>query len=124
MPGRCHGRPVGAILAMVQGSKGGAMKTLLTLVVLPLLLLAPPAVAAEKGKVCGGVAGLACPSGQYCDWPANRCNAADVQGRCVKVPEVCTQVYQPVCGCNGRTYSNDCMRLMARVRKASDGPCR
>lgn len=99
------------------------MRTLLSLFALPLLVLGPPAFAAGQGKVCGGVAGIACPSGQYCDRPANRCNAADVQGHCVRVPEVCTEVYQPVCGCNGRTYSNDCMRLIARVRKRADGPC-
>jgi hypothetical protein len=100
------------------------MKTPPRAVALLPLLLGPAALAAEKGKMCGGVASIACSSRQYCDWPANRCNAAGVQGRCVQVPEVCTQVYQSVCSCNGRTYSNDCMRLMARARKAHDGPCR
>jgi hypothetical protein len=66
------------------------MRTLLTLFALPPLGLRPPAFAAAQGKVYGGVAGIACPSGQYC----------------VRVPEVCTQVHRPVCGCNGRTYSN------------------
>ena len=107
------------------------MKTLLVVLIFPLLALGQPALgqgrsadrSADRGAVCGGFAGVRCAPGNYCDWPANRCAAADVQGRCVRVPEVCTEVYQPVCGCNGQTYSNDCARLRARAQKAHDGAC-
>ena len=42
-------------------------------------------------------------------------------------PEVCTQVYQPVCGTdqNGQrvTYSNACFARMAKATNVSPGEC-
>ena len=35
----------------------------------------------------------------------------------------CITSVQPVCGCNGRTYNNDCERQVAGVSKKSDGAC-
>lgn len=32
-------------------------------------------------------------------------------------------MWQPVCGCNGKTYGNDCERRMAGMSKRSDGEC-
>lgn len=74
-------------------------------------------------EVCGGIAGLPCPTGQVCELPAGECQTADLQGECVERPEVCTTDYVPVCGCDGVTYSNDCNRLMAGVQKDHDGEC-
>ena len=75
-------------------------------------------------QTCGGIAGLVCPSGQWCDpTPANACGGADLLGTC-KVPGfACEQVYLPVCGCDGKTYSNDCTRIQAQVQLAHDGAC-
>lgn len=36
---------------------------------------------------------------------------------------VCTMIYDPVCGCNGKTYGNVCMAGCAGIRVIKDGPC-
>jgi len=37
--------------------------------------------------------------------------------------QACYKIYRPVCGCNGKTYSNDCMAKKEGVTKWTEGPC-
>jgi hypothetical protein len=76
------------------------------------------------GKTCDGFAGIRCDKGLWCEHKPGSCRVADASGKCVKVPQLCPKIYKPVCGCNNRTYGNDCMRRAAKVQKKHDGPCK
>lgn len=82
-----------------------------------------PGGAASEGEVCGGIAGVACAEGLWCDPEPGACDRADVQGTCRVVPEVCTFDYRPACGCDHKTYGNDCARRAARAPLAHEGVC-
>jgi len=74
-------------------------------------------------STCGGLIGRACSTGSYCDFPNKTCGAADQTGVCRPVPSTCDAISSPVCGCDGKTYANDCLRAVAGVSKANDGTC-
>ncbi len=44
------------------------------------------------------------------------------QGKPVKGVN-CLDVYRPVCGCNGVTYSNSCYAYIAGVKSYTEGTC-
>jgi hypothetical protein len=61
-----------------------------------------------------------CPPGFYCRTPFGDCGG---QGACAPMPEFCTLILNPVCGCDGQTYGNPCLAAAAGVNVAHAGPC-
>lgn len=80
-------------------------------------------VTAQTGQTCGGIAGLKCPEGQACKFEFGKCNTADLAGVCVTVPATCPKQGPRICGCDGKTYINECALLKAGVQPDKQGAC-
>ncbi|MBC8294088.1 MAG: hypothetical protein H8E45_13170 [Proteobacteria bacterium] len=74
-------------------------------------------------EACGGCSATACADGLFCDSPPGHCENDMAVGHCTEPPSVCPDVYEPVCGCDGTTYGNDCERQQASVGLFHPGPC-
>ncbi len=119
--GRCEVRPLGCpdVVAPVCGCDGQTYGNRCD-------AAAAGVSVASRGPCrerCGTIVGIPCPDGHFCELPADTCDSADLGGVCLPLPDACPAVFQPVCGCDGRTYANDCERQARLVQKAHDGPC-
>ncbi|MEM1415282.1 MAG: hypothetical protein AAGH15_10290 [Myxococcota bacterium] len=76
---------------------------------------------AECERGCGS--GPACGSRRYCDYPRDSCGVSGEEGSCERRPDACDDIFEPVCGCDGNTYSNRCEAHAAGQDVAGTGAC-
>jgi len=81
-------------------------------------LCKPPA---PRGSCRAGQAD--CGPQEMCELPPCLCEDKDAKGVCLVRPEVCAEVVLEVCGCDGKTYENDCRRIAAGAAKRKNGAC-
>jgi hypothetical protein len=85
-----------------------------------LLARLPPAKhagAPVEAKRC--VDEVECPGNTYCE----RSDCRDLAGTCATRDIVCEEDPSPVCGCDGVTYWNDCLRRASGVTSMRPGHC-
>lgn len=85
----------------------------------------PKPATGSENSACGYGASTDCRIGLYCNFPPGTCGTGDASGTCTRpFSGGCATVYEPVCGCDNQTYSNDCALAVAGVSMKSTGTCR
>ncbi len=81
----------------------------------------------QLGDSCGGFRPAGSPDcgpGLFCQYqPGALCGAADAPGECVAIPEICTNIFDPVCGCDGQTHASACVAASQQVGILDVGEC-
>lgn len=71
------------------------------------------------GKTCKS--NKDCFKTEFCKFKTGLCKG---NGICAKKPRVCIMVWNSVCGCDGRIYSNECVANANGVNVICKGECR
>jgi hypothetical protein len=81
-------------------------------------------MACPEPVACGARAGDTCSDDEYCAYEEGAlCGQADATAICKPRPELCPDIYDPVCGCDGVTYSSSCAAARAGVGYFNRGTC-
>ena len=74
---------------------------------------------------CQGTCGSSgeCADTDFCSIANGVCLTPKSLGFCKTKPDTCAQVLSPVCGCDGKTYSNSCEASIAGTSVAAAGVC-
>lgn len=78
----------------------------------------------QPGESCGTDGAMQCDKGLVCLFEAGTCQTPKEPGRCQVAPVDCPNAYEPVCGCDGETWGNQCFAERAGVSLLHSGECK